>query len=1818
MKSFITHSLEKYLENLICNCLKRKNSLQVKIPGKDYPSEIIYDMLAFIESRFGNSGADMTLKIARQIFDLWRCNAENDSIISKIEKDHPEWIDESGNLTKYRNEIGASDNTRSSILVIVGSDCVDDKSSLAHFLDLGVSSVYKDAMHGSFADWIEKIEDETGAVSGSYTESLLKCVLNYTDLIKLDAYLCQLDYVNSYDIYSAIGRDLYKIGIPAIHGEDGKSSSHGNLKTLYDNAMTIFSGAYILDDVKVRKSKASITALKEKLAGSPANWEYIEKRLNEHPEAYSVYDDVFAYLDDCIRIIEPGCPDSVKTKLLQTDVFTLIELVFLFREKKSQKKMKAFPVYGMPLEAILSAIWNALGIVIPSKGSWGINSISITPSSFLHNWEIDGPTDIAEPDYIYKETILPLLGGLDSIIESRVFEEMKVYPQFAEAEMTSSLESFEEWKDKIHKRNVIPNFSFYINIVMANGNKMSFEYKYAYRDDSAAIYSINLIRTITELKEKESWNLVLPAIGMNKYSEMFDKPEDEVNLFFSSEISKIASITVYDLLKHSNLDTAEQDLVHDVINGFDIFCDKVLNKGLYAAVMDYSSQFCNSYSEMLDYFSTSDNPALKTIKQAIIRSFWIIDPVKDEEALYSKDFGSGIVSIIHPAMIDMFNMQINYLATSFVSTMNEVFIIDGNSGTSSNSVFIFDQLVDYASLMSPIPCMIKSDEKILDAKGSELLYMLGVPDKDSSARPSSIICQYEEDEMAETLLTKSTQQSTLIYRLLKDYYDTYMMARTSMRISVLFAEDVHAILSGILQYWEYTKKMKKDCIDTNVYDMEVTFYTLPEDERNTLKWITMFDKFLEAKKQADNDKYSGLNVTLRCQLMSSEGVVEEIKKTGLDTDIVFCYESDSVVDASVDFDTVQNSPTTDVTVKFPLVKKVLPRKLVGNGGVSGRSESLWRRSLISNRSFSIYSSYLRYLYCSLRGKPKSDSDVIIVNQIDFTEWMEIIDFCLSCSERVVAIGHNVDKGLILNAGNEKASIIGSGSGVGANADLNYVVASRMLSYDALRNRLKKKFVSEMHISNNEDIIIDNMLEASKTMADLSLIKTLSSRTLYFHDFFGYSMIRHLLKAEEGCFTDVVLAMDSYKHWFKHDDKRADLLWVRANLIQRNGKSIFNIKLYVVEAKLGMNVKDNFLAYAAEQAYSTCNYLRERFEVRERNTRYDAKFWWMQLHRIIASNSSIANDAMDPDIKAALENLADGYFNLSFDRCVIAFETTDTYGSVPTVVYKANLPDSDSLYEVVFTSQGIEKYLSHDMDCTFESLLLSLAGDVEDEVDYSLKTIKSQRTAERNAVIKELKDLKDTFDASLDNESGDIIYDYPLDDEPTEVHENSDKEKESVDEVVSVENETVSVEVPDHADEKTDEAEKGEIDMPENNEEENVEEGIEFVENPNCKLCAPTNAKILLGTDYNGEAVYWNYGNDYVSKNKHLLVLGGSGSGKSYSIQCILRELAKFHQASLIVDYTNGFTEEEIKPELKEYTRDQYYVLVEPLPVNPFLVGNIEYGGGKITQEKPFTTASRVTDIISHKFSLGDVQKADLASLIEEGILHYGNEFTMTKLVDMLEEKANEKGPAKARYTGIRARILALSKNDIFAGSPDGKNIWDDIFYDGDTSKPVTVFQFNGLPNDVTITSVDFVLADLYNYAIRKKSSQNTPHTVVLDEFQNLSMGNNSPVRKILQEGRKLGLGLILATQAIDGIKEGSSGAAVTSMFNASTVLLFHPNATEVKMFAECAYSLDSSRSKDDWKVILNKLKRGQCVVLAEDETGRIKGRLVNITPLEDR
>ena len=368
-------------------------------------------------------------------------------------------------------------------------------------------------------------------------------------------------------------------------------------------------------------------------------------------------------------------------------------------------------------------------------------------------------------------------------------------------------------------------------------------------------------------------------------------------------------------------------------------------------------------------------------------------------------------------------------------------------------------------------------------------------------------------------------------------------------------------------------------------------------------------------------------------------------------------------------------------------------------------------------------------------------------------------------------------------------------------------------------------------------------------------------------------------------------------------------------------------------------------------------------------------------------------------------------------------------------------------------------------------------------------------------------------------------------------------------------------------------------------------------------------RILLGRVENSNRnVYWEFGNSGLP-NRHLLISGKSGQGKTYFMQCLLLEMSKLGISSIVVDYTEGFLPNQLEPEFKSYLGPklkQRIVFNEQFPINPFKK-NIRDIGGISLPESNTDVAERIKSVFASVYkSLGIQQLNAIYEAVLTGLDKYGDQMNLELLKAQLDEENSNY--SKTALSQIRPLI---DRNPF---SKDNALQWNDIL---EADGEVFVIQLTGYPRDVQLTITEFILWDLWNYSLRF-GQKNKPIPVLLDEAQNLDHSEHSPSAKILTEGRKFGWSGWYATQFL---KSQLNVDEIARLQNASQKVYFAQPEQEVPYVANSLASDPTEKKRFESK--LSSLKKGQCIihgsVLKEDGTlSAPVATVVEILPLAER
>ena len=456
---------------------------------------------------------------------------------------------------------------------------------------------------------------------------------------------------------------------------------------------------------------------------------------------------------------------------------------------------------------------------------------------------------------------------------------------------------------------------------------------------------------------------------------------------------------------------------------------------------------------------------------------------------------------------------------------------------------------------------------------------------------------------------------------------------------------------------------------------------------------------------------------------------------------------------------------------------------------------------------------------------------------------------------------------------------------------------------------------------------------------------------------------------------------------------------------------------------------------------------------------------------------------------------------------------------------------------------------------------------------------------------------------LDEDS--VVY-APIADEVDTPDNNSDDEDEQQDLIIAedlVDDESNTIPVIDEPIEDNNE----EVDDSSTEKTEPVEEKNSEIKTEECdNFDKLEDVRVLIGKDKAKNKVFWEFGNKNLA-NRHMLITGTSGQGKTYSIQTMLYEVSKGNVSSVIFDYTEGFMPNQLEQKFNEKMEGkitQHIVYYSGVPINPFSKHEISIGG-MIFPEKDADVAGRIASIFTHVYKFGEQQYSAIYTAAKNGLNKYKNNMNMEYFKLELEALKSSNPTAKSVISKMTPFLDSVS----FVEDKDFN--WDTILYKG---SQLNIFQLTQLSREMQVIITELMLWDMW-YFTQKVGNKNKPFVVVLDEAQNLSHKSDSPSAKILTEGRKFGWSAWFATQSLKVLDDDE----IVRLLQASVKLYFKPTDEEISKIAK---QLDPSNSSN-WISSVKNLKKGQCIVVGDrikpDGTfGPMAPAITSVSSFEER
>jgi DNA phosphorothioation-dependent restriction protein DptH len=1234
-----------------------------------------------------------------------------------------------------------------------------------------------------------------------------------------------------------------------------------------------------------------------------------------------------------------------------------------------------------------------------------------------------------------------------------------------------------------------------------------------------------------------------------------------------------------------------ETLVHELkklAESYGRFVLKAAQNGLFNALFSDTESpwrgqlgLRNAYEQVFDHVDIQSS----ALAGLLCRAFLIIRrrPPAWGNSWYADCYEeAAVATVLHPAVVEMFEAQAIYLTSCFNYAVNHA--LGNQPDKTSFPSHVWKTYVDLADIQAPLPGLLENEQLNLNAnvRGQELIHVLGSPKEKDAPLSTRLLLKYDEageDEksLSDSELFRQNSESRLIQRLLLEYLDLHPHARDSLSIAIYRNRNIQPVIAAVHNYLKILatkptdgKKNPRYVLHQNrtrPYAISITLFTESNDEADVARWVNEWrERWEAAETERRYELYRLCRFSLAHRIIDGQAndAFQRLLNEQFEADVAFFCDFISTSSGVCSFEKVEPFNVLSRKLKFPILEKSCCT-------VDNPAERYRRRRIVSNRQFTLGERYANLLH-SLQTR-SSQKGSIVVGTGDFTPWRGVIDTMHKNVEWVICIDPNMDEGLIKTPqieNHKKREIIGFGSGVGSHGEDNYTISTERFSFTDIHLRLKEAihslYGSNANWSQSDcETVAGNVLGMAPQLSGLSLVRATGVGDQHIRDFMAYAITRKLLPASSSLLCDCLISLDAYRHWFDLAENRRqpDLLHLQAGLDEKNRLAI---NMHLVECKLADQV-DKYIDKARSQINNGLKVLTAAFvPLSEQDSSGleddypDRRFWWMQLHRLIASKTKVDKSEY-PKVLTALERLAEGEFVISWKASIFAFQV-DEGKTIECLGYWS--PDAISCshaYAFLVGGEFVRKLFveNDETDIDWESLL---SKGKELALDYR--------------------------GDDMEEEPGDIPWNDGDTDEDDEYNELCEEDNDPCP-------------VLDPA--------KGKIMSPERGDD-SSRIGIVDPNEPDTETIL---RKVFLGKTIKGDQpVYWEFFHPELV-NRHLLIFGSSGQGKTYAIQCLLCEMSRFRQNSLIIDYTNGFLPNQLENVTKEMLQPQQHVIKnDPLPINPFIPQKAD-NGGIIFQENANDIAKRIAGLFDSVYQIGDQQYSVLHRAIMDGVGALGRKMDLDQMLTIIESLADEKR-FKASAQSLHNKLRPFVLDRPFRSGEEGVD-WEYLF---SKQKPFcNIFQLAGMDERSSRLITEFILWDLYGY-LQAKGQKSDPKVVVLDEVQNLDHKEGSPLSKYLREGRKFGLSLILATQTMSNMKKDERDR----MFQADHKLFFKPADTELKAFADIA-SLATQQRVDDWVQRLSSLAKGECYsigkALAPNGNGLVsRVHKIRITALEKR
>lgn len=311
-------------------------------------------------------------------------------------------------------------------------------------------------------------------------------------------------------------------------------------------------------------------------------------------------------------------------------------------------------------------------------------------------------------------------------------------------------------------------------------------------------------------------------------------------------------------------------------------------------------------------------------------------------------------------------------------------------------------------------------------------------------------------------------------------------------------------------------------------------------------------------------------------------------------------------------------------------------------------------------------------------------------------------------------------------------------------------------------------------------------------------------------------------------------------------------------------------------------------------------------------------------------------------------------------------------------------------------------------------------------------------------------------------------------------------------------------------------------------------------------------------------------------NRHMLIWGQSGQGKTYYCCRRIEDEVRAGRRVLIFDYSGSFTEGELQKSEFQYSADR--------------VSNFDIF------QAPYFWMAQCTDrgLLIEDLRDALVSTLGITSYFQKKLLRQAldrhferkSHFCLPEFIVTLEEMLNDRDVIKEALHNADNITFLLTRLQPYDGVgnlkirlriPDMRS----------KKRPVTILQMSEFP-ELQRRFITTLLATLLWKDIKRGGGEKKFDVVLFDEFQFLSVEEDSALSQILREGRKYDLTAILSSQFVSGYSREEQ----LTLFQAGHKMIFRPAENDLRYTAK---TLNPQEYKA-WENILSKLRVGEAVL----------------------